>query len=349
MSKPVRIGIIGAGGIVKSRHLPALQAMPEVEIVAICNSSMASSRDFCDTHAPGAEPMANWWELASREDVNVVWIGATPYMHSEATVYALKSGKHVFCQARMARSLAEAQLMWEASISNPELVAALCPPPQGMRGDATMKRLLREGAIGRVHQVRLNSLSGNWLDPAAPAHWRQRVEISGLQVLTFGIYVEVIQRWLGDIVCVQADGAVVTPVRDGYTVDVPDFLHVLCAFRNGARGSLSFSGVASHPPQDSIEIYGNEGTLTYNFVTDEIRLGRRGASDGRGVGGQMEVIPIPPDEVKEWTVERDFVNAVLDKNAPRPKPDFLEGIKYMRVVQAAAEALESGELVRVAA
>ncbi len=40
MSKPVRIGIIGAGNIVKTRHLPALQAMEEVEIVAVCNSSL---------------------------------------------------------------------------------------------------------------------------------------------------------------------------------------------------------------------------------------------------------------------------------------------------------------------
>jgi predicted dehydrogenase len=315
--------------------------MPEVEIVAVCNSSLESSRQFCAEQAPSAQPMEKWWELASRDDINVVWIGATPYMHSEATVYALKAGKHVFCQARMARSLGEAQLMWEAGMSNSELVAALCPPPQGMRGDATVRRLLAEGAIGQVHQMRLNSLNGNWLDPSAPAHWRQRVEISGLQVLTFGIYVEVIQRWLGDIVSVQADGAVVTPVRDGYTVDVPDFLHVLCTFRHGARGSLSFSGVATHPPQDAIEIYGNEGTLTYNFVTDEIRLGQR--------GGDVQVVPIPPEEVKEWTVERDFVNAVLDPKAPRPKPDFLEGMKYMRVVQAAAEALESRELVRVAA
>jgi predicted dehydrogenase len=285
--------------------------------------------------------MEKWWELSSWDDINTVWIGATPYMHSECSVYALKSGKHVFCQARMARSLGEAQLMWEASISNPELVAALCPPPQGMRGDRTVRRLLAEGAIGRIHQVRLNSHNGNWLDPTATAHWRQRVEISGLQVLTFGIYVEVIQRWLGDIISVQADGAVITPVRDGYTVDVPDFLHVLCTFREGARGTLSFSGVSSHPPQDSIEIYGSEGTLTYNFVTDEIQLGKR--------GGDMQLVPIPADEVKEWTVERDFINAVLDPKAPRPKPDFLEGIKYMRVVQAAAEALESGELVRVAA
>lgn len=338
-SQQVRIGIIGAGGIVKQRHLPALKAMPEAAIVAVCNSTLESSRRFCAGHLPAAEPMEHWPELVCREDVDAVWIGTTPYMHSEVAQYALHAGKHVFCQARMARNLAEAQLMWEAAMSNPERVAMLCPPPYGMKGDATMKRLLAEGAIGAPHEVVLHSMNGGWLDAAAPAHWRQRVEISGLQVLTFGIYVEVIQRWLGDIVTVQAGGAVVHRDRQGYSVEIPDFLHVLCSFRSGVRGSFVFSGVASHPPRDGVEIYGTEGTLTYDFTNDGIRLGKR--------GGELQTIAITAGEAKEWTVERDFVNAVLNPSQPRPQPDFLEGIKYMRVVQAAAEAMERGTLERV--
>ena len=340
MSKRVRIGIVGAGGIVKSRHLPALKAMPEVDIVAVCNSTLESAQRFCNEFLPEAQPMEHWPQLVSRDDIDAVWIGTTPQLHSEITCYALRAGKHVFCQARMAMNLAQSQVMWEASMSNPELVAMLCPPPFGMKGDATMKRLLAEGAIGKPHQAVLHSLNGAWLDPEAPAHWRQRFEISGLQVLSFGIYVEVIQRWLGDIVAIQADGAVVIPERQGYEVEIPDYLNVLCTFRSGAKANMTFSGVATHAPQDGIEIYGTEGTLTYNFVTDEIRLGKRNA--------EMQTIPIPADEAKEWTVERDFIKAVLDPSAPRPKPDFLEGIKYMRVVQAAAESMDGGDVVRVA-
>jgi predicted dehydrogenase len=339
-NKRIRIGIVGAGGIVKSRHLPALQAMPEVEVVAVSNATLESSQTFCREHAPEAEPMEHWPELVSRDDVDVVWIGTPPMLHSEITCYALRAGKHVFCQARMARNLAEAQLMWEASISHPELVAALCPPPFGMKGDATMRRLLTEGAVGTPYHAVLHSLNGAWLNPADPAHWRQRAEISGLQVLSFGIYVEVLQRWLGDIVAVQANGAVVIPNRQGYVVEIPDFLQVGCGFRSGAQGTLIFSGVAAHAPQDALQIYGSEGTLTYNFVTDEIFLGR--------IGGALERVPIPDTEAKEWTVERDFITAVGNPDAPRPKPDFLEGIKYMRVVQAAAESMDGGDIVRVA-
>ena len=39
----LRIGIVGAGNIVRARHLPALKKHPEVEIVAVSNSTYESS------------------------------------------------------------------------------------------------------------------------------------------------------------------------------------------------------------------------------------------------------------------------------------------------------------------
>ena len=336
---PLRIGLVGAGGIVKQRHLPALLAMPEVRITAVANSTPASTRAFCDEHVPGARAHDRWQEVAVSPEVDVVWIGTPPLLRCEATLLALANGKHVFCQARMARDLSEAGRMWEASLSYPELVAAICPAPHGMAGGELVKKLLAEGAIGRPAQVRLRSLSDSWLDGTKPAHWRQRVDLSGLQVLTLGIYVEVLHRWLGDITEVQADGAVVFPNRQGYEVEVPDFLNVLCTFRNGARGTLEFSGVAAHAPGDEVAIHGTEGTLIYDFVKDEVRLGRH--------GGEMKAVPIPPELHRTWKVEQDFINAILNPEAPRPRPDFIEGMRYMRVVQAVAVAQDTGERQRI--
>ncbi len=336
---PLRIGIIGAGGIVKQRHLPALQAMPEVRITAVANTSLKSSEAFIAEHAPGAKAYDRWEDLASSAEVDAVWVGATPWLHADATILALNNGKHVFCQARMARDLGEAGRMWEASLRYPELVTAICPAPQGMAGGELVKKLLTENAIGTVHQVVLNSFSDAWLDPTKPAHWRQRVEVSGLQVLTLGIYIEVLHRWLGDITEVQTDSGLVVPQRHGYNVAVPDYVHVLCRFRSGAHGVLMFSGVAAHAPSDQVTLFGSEGTLVYDFASDVVKLGKR--------GGDLEVIPIPDDLRRTWTVEQDFIRAVLDPEAPRPKPDFIEGMRYMRVVQAIAVAEDSGERQQV--
>src|SRR5256714_10801917 len=258
----LRIGIVGAGNIVKTRHLPALKKNPDVDIVAVSNSTYESSEAFCKENLPSATPMRNWADLLALPDLDIIWIGTPPYMHSAVTVSALEAGKHVFCQARMSMDLAEAEEMVAVSKRYPELVTMLCPPPFGLRGDLLVKKLLADKFIGRPHDVRLQSFTGNYLDSETPAHWRQKIEISGLNILTLGIYVEVLQRWLGDITGVFARGKVIHPIREGYDVIIPDLLTVLCSFENGAEGVLEFSGINALASGDRLEIYGSAGALT---------------------------------------------------------------------------------------
>src|SRR5438445_2085923 len=167
-------------------------------------------------------------------------------MHSAVTVSALEAGKHVFCQARMANDRAEAEEMLTASRRFPEQVTMLCRTRYGLRGDLVVKKLLAENFLGQLHTIRLQSFHGNYLNPSAPAHWRQRIEISGLNVLTLGIYVEVLQRWFGDIDGVFARGKILYPDRHGYEVIIPDALSVLCRLESGAEGNLQFSGIHAH-------------------------------------------------------------------------------------------------------
>src|SRR5881409_3048105 len=264
----LRIGIVGAGNIVRTRHLPALKKLSDVEIVAVSNSTYESSEKFTAEECPSAVPMRNWADLLALPDLDIIWIGTPPYMHSAVTVSALEAGKHVFCQARMSMDLAEAEEMLAASKRYPELVTMLCPPPFGLRGDLMVKKILAENYIGRPHHVRLQSFTSNYLDPGAPTHWRQKIEISGLNTLTLGIYVEVLQRWLGDITGVFARGKIIQPLREAYNVIVPDLLTILCSFANGAEGVLEFSGVDALAAGDRLEVYGALGTLTYDFSSD---------------------------------------------------------------------------------
>ncbi|MEQ1748525.1 MAG: Gfo/Idh/MocA family oxidoreductase [Prosthecobacter sp.] len=334
----IRIGIVGAGSIVKQRHLPGLQALPNVRITAVANSTLASAEAFCRDFAPEAKPIARWEDVVDNGDVDVVWVGAHPHMHHDATCYGLQCGKHVFTQARMATSLQEAERMWEKALTFPELVTAICPAPQGMKGGEMMKKLLADGAIGTPYHALLHSFSAAWLDASQPAHWRQQIEVSGVQILTLGIYTEVLQRWLGHIVEVEARGNVLIPDRQGYDVETPDFVHVMARFRSGLEATLLFSGVAAHAPTDKLWLFGSAGTLSYDFVTDEITLGKPGSA--------VEIVPVPYEMQREWTVERDFIQAVRDPSAPRPKPDFTEGVCYMRVVEAVWEAMETRAAVK---
>ena len=336
----LRIGIVGAGNIVKTRHLPALKKNPDVDIVAVSNSTYESSEKFCKEELPHATPMANWADLLALPDLDIIWIGTPPYMHSAVTVSALEAGKHVFCQARMSMDLAEAEEMLATSKRFPELVTMLCPPPFGMRADLLMKKLLAENFIGKPHDVRMQSFTGVYLNPEAPAHWRQKIEISGLNVLTLGIYVEVMQRWLGDITAVFARGKILNAERRGYHVIVPDMLNVLCVFENGAEGVLEFSGVHAGAPGDCLELYGDRGALLYDFTNERVRSVKYG-------GREMEDVDVPKELVTEWSVENDFIQAVKSKGRNRPRPNFEDGVRYMRVVQAVADSRARNEWVAI--
>jgi len=336
----LRIGIVGAGNIVRTRHLPALKKHPEVEIVAVSNLAYESAENFCSEKLPQATPIKNWPDLVALPDIDIVWIGTPPYMHSAVTISALEAGKHVFCQARMSMDLAEAEEMLAVSKRYPELVTMLCPPPFGMQADLIVKKILAENYIGRPHHVRLQSFTGNYLDSDAPAHWRQKIEISGLNTLTLGIYVEVLQRWLGDITGVFARGKIIRPMREGYDVIIPDLLSVLCSFENGAEGVLEFSGINALASGDRLEIYGSAGALTCDFTSDVVQAGKIGDR-------VLHVVDIPRELEGEWRVEEDFLAAVKSKGRVRPDPNFEDGLRYMRVVQAVADSRARNEWVAI--
>ncbi len=326
----LRVGFVGAGGIVRQRHLPGLRAIDGVEIIAVANSTLASAEAFCRELAPEAEPMARWEDLVKRDDLDIVWIGATPNLHRSVTLAALDAGKHVFCQARMAMNLADAEDMLAASRACPNLVTMLCPPPQGLAADAFVKKLLAEKAIGDLRTMHLRSLTGAFLDPAKPAHWRQRREINGLNILTLGIHTEVLQRWFGPFTVTGAQGRAFVSVRDGYTVRNPDAVQVLAHFDDGTLGTLEFSGVYAGEPVESLQITGTTGVLTLNYAKDEIRLEQNGTS---------KLLTVPPELTRPWQVEADFIAAVRNLSAPRPHPTFADGVQYMAVVQRVNDAL----------
>jgi predicted dehydrogenase len=336
----LRLGIIGAGEIVRSRHLPGLKKHSDVEIVAISNSTYESSQKFCEENVPGAIPMQNWADLLSMPEIDIVWVGTPPYMHSAVTISALEAGKHVFCQARMAMDLPEAEEMLATARRFPELVTMLCPPPFGLRGDLLVKKLLAENYLGHPHHVRMHSFTGAYLNADTPAHWRQRIEISGLNVLALGIYVEVLQRWLGDITGVYARGKILHEVRQGYEVKVPDMVTILCTFANGAEGVLEFSGISGLASGDRLDVFGDLGTMSYDFGTDVVNAGKVGDRS-------VHPVELTPDLAGGWMVEDDFIAAVKTRGRNRPHPDFEDGVKYMRVVQAVADSRKRNEWVAI--
>lgn len=344
MVEAVRIGIIGAGANTRSRHIPGFQAVAGVELVAVCNRSPESGHRVADQFGIGrveTDPEA----LFSDPNIDAICIGTWPYRHREYVVRALDAGKHVLTEARMAMDASEAREMLEASRRHPELVAQIVPGPFDLKSWRTIQRLLREGTLGEIREVHVSALAGGSIDPSAPLHWRERGEYSGANVMTFGIYTEIVTRWLGPTKRVLADGATFITSRaeaetgERHPIDVPDSLGVFATLESGARVTYRFSNVVHAPAPGStgISVYGSLGTLHWE-VGDRMQFA--------ALGAEPQLMEPDPGTAGEWNVERDFVDSIRE-GAPVTLTNFEDGLHYMRIIDATRRSRLEGRAVAI--
>lgn len=338
----IKLGVIGAGANTRERHIPGLQAIAGVEVVSVANRSLSSAQKVAaEFGIPKA--VANWRAVIEDSAIDAVMIGTWPYMHCPLTLAALEAGKHVLCEARLAMNLDEARQMLAAARRHPELVAQVVPAPFTLGVDRTVQRLLREGYIGRPLSIEVRAADGRFVDPTAPLTWRQDAELSGLNVMSLGIWYETVMRWLGEATHLVAKGRVfVTQRPDAATghlhaVRVPEHIQVLADMACGAQASFTISSVAGLARSNEVLVCGTEGTLRF---ADGILTGARKGD------AALAPIAIPPDEVDGWRVEAEFIGAIRGEEPVR-LTRFEDGVKYMAFTEAVAQSMAEGRGVAV--
>ncbi len=331
----IRIGIIGAGSIARSRHLPGFRAIPGVKVVGVCNRHReSSSRVAREFDIP--KVFGSWEALIDDDAIDAVVIGAWPYLHCAVTLAALGAGKHVLTQARMAMNAREAQRMLDKSLEVPAMAAMVVPSPHGLTGDAFVRSLIADGHLGTLRELHVDGLTGDLADPSTPITWRQQTRYSGFNMLTLGILHETALRWTAAPNRVIAVASKLIPTRpDRETgqpkrVGTPDSVQVLTSQPDGSRGVYRLSGVTPFGPGLAIALHGSDGSLVYDLKRDEIQGARRGDP-------ALKPLPIPDNLRGGWQVESDFIAAIRD-GRPVTHTTFADGVRYMQFTEAVARS-----------
>jgi predicted dehydrogenase len=340
----VRIGIVGAGANTRGRHIPELQRLPGVEIVSVANRSRASSEHVAaDFGIPTVYD--HWEDLVSADDTDAIVIGTWPYLHHAVTLAALKAGKHVLCEARMAMNLQEASQMLHAAQARPDLITQLVPAPMSLGVDNTLIRLLQEGYIGDLLAVEARASGTSFADWDSPLHWRQNRALSGNNILTMGIWYETLLRWIGHATHVFAHGKTVVSERLDPTtgqlapVSIPDHLDIVTRYPNDVLAHFQFSAITGLGPESAVWLFGSEGTLQFSPETETLLGGKRGEKS-------LAPIPIPEEERGGWRVEQEFINAIRGIE-PVFRTRFEDGLRYMEFTEAVSLSLETGQKVAI--
>jgi predicted dehydrogenase len=347
----LRVGLIGAGGNTRLRHIPGLLAVAGVEIVAVCNRRPESTSAIAQEFGI-ARTFTQWQDLVDDPNIDAIVIGTWPYLHCRITLAALEAGKHVLTEARLSMNATEAVQMLKAARARPTLVTQVVPSPFGLKGNQLMLDLIRDGFLGELREVQVFGLNAALADPAAPLSWRQDASLSGYNMLSLGIIHETLLRWVPAPVRVLAQIHAFVPTRidpqSGVRrpVGTPDSVQVLTQLENGARASYQFSGVVSFGQRSGIYLHGSEGVLHYDLLEDRILGASRQRGDAPGKAGDLKEIEIPPEKAGGWRVEADFVDSIR-QGTPVQFTDIASAVKYMEFTEAVALSADRGEAVEL--
>ena len=113
MADRIRVGIVGAtvtqggSGWGANAHVPALKALPQYELKAVCTShadtAAASAKAF------GAERgFHRFSDMAAAPDVDLIVVCVRVPGHRDLVVASLEAGKPVLCEWPLGKNLAEA-------------------------------------------------------------------------------------------------------------------------------------------------------------------------------------------------------------------------------------------------
>jgi predicted dehydrogenase len=98
VSKAVRVALVGCGAVARHAHVPAWLALPEAELVALCDPSEAAISELRDKSGLSCDGYSSIDEMLRGQPANVIDICSPGYLHVSHVRLALAAGCHVLVE-----------------------------------------------------------------------------------------------------------------------------------------------------------------------------------------------------------------------------------------------------------
>jgi len=327
-----KVAVIGAGKM-GAMHAKAYAAMPNAELVAICDPRLDAAEELARTNSTRSFERI---EQALREvDPTVVDICTPTPTHIDYIKTAAAAGKHICCEKPLARSISQAmeaaRLCEEAGVTL-FVAHVLRWFPEYRR----LRDLIAGGVIGETVEVRTTRCG-----KARPGvdHWFSNLQMSGGVVLDLMIHeFDWLRSCYGSVRRVYGKGL--------YNSHIPDIDYALVTlkFDSGVIAHVEGSWARPSGFVTSVEVAGTEGLLHFrNTESKALTIERKHK------GGECSEDITPPNMavVDPYNQELEHFIGCLDAGiTPDVTPE--DAIEAVRICEAALRSITTGEPVTLA-
>ncbi len=301
MATKIRVGMVGVTpnrGFASIAHMPALQSLPDFEVVAVCTTRQETA-DAAAKHYGVPLAFADASKLAQHPDVDLVTVCVKVPDHFAPVMAAIDAGKHVYSEWPLGRNTEEARQMRDAAERKAIRHAV------GLQGRVSpsvnyVRDLIAEGYIGKPLSGTLFVNAPNWGATLDRAYQAEFANGANIMTITGGHNLDVLCYCLGEFrelsafAVSQREQIPLDGTGELITKDVPDQLVVSGIVGDGAVVSAQVRGGMTRGFEFLFEIHGSEGDLvlaaTTRASTQRQELTVRGA---RGTAKDLTDMPVP--------------------------------------------------------
>ena len=339
--RKVKLGVIGAGGF-SSYHLDGIRFAYNCDAVAICDTDIEKAKNKAEKYN-----IPNYYgsieELLADKDVEAVTVVTNDQMHREATVKALRAGKHVLCEKPMALNIEDCKAMIAAQKETGKLLMV------GQIGRYTPHfnkavEMIRNGELGELFYVE-SEYAHDYAHIGGAGGWRVTPERHA--IIGGGCHaVDLLRRIAGNPTEVFAYAN--HKVLKDWPVD--DCTVAVMKFPNDVIGKVMCSIGCKRKYTMRTVIYGSKGTLVIDSKQAFITLYRDRFTEEPHLKDrwQQEIgmdIPIAVNDHNFCGEVTDFANAVISGKLVDCTGE--EGMVTVATCMAIVESAQKEEKVKI--
>ena len=260
----VKFGAIGAGGAWVF-HEAGCKNSAQIEFTGIFDvNEKVAKRVAARNRATKMVAYASVEDLLA-SDIDAVLVMVPHFLHEELVVQAAEAGKHVLCEKPMATTVEACEHMITAT-RQAGVKFMIAENHRFLPAHQYIHDAIAQGLIGKVILVRafegVNEIPGLM----KPGFWKGHPLLAGGgSLMDMGAHKFAAMQWmLGD--SVASIQSWITKECTTLEEKAEDNALAMLKFRTGAIGELCVSFTSSSPPNNSIEIYGTQGTILENHM-----------------------------------------------------------------------------------
>ena len=344
----LKIGIIGCGKITEVRHAPEYAENPNCQLAAFFDVVPERAKALAEQYGGVAYDSI---EALLASDVDAVSVCVANAYHAQASIQALKAGKHVLCEKPMATTPEDCEAMVAAAKAAGKFLM-IGQNPRLAKAHVKAREIIERGEMGKVITFETHFAHPGpegWTGVRDSWFFDKKVASFGVMA-DLGVHKTDLIHYLTGKKIVRTSAVLATlnkTFSDGRPITVDDNAYAIYTMEDGVVGTMHVSWTNYGNENNSTKMYMEGGVLRmYDDPKYSLIVEKR---DGEVIPYELDLLTSNKEQTSGGRTSTGVIDAFVESiitNTP-PAISGESAMHAMKVVFANEQSAQLGKAVDV--